>query len=643
VGAIPTRKSKRTYVGSVIATGAAVVGLSLWQLSHQAPGPEWFILAALTLFTGSFTVRLPSLPAKISVSETFVFTSVLLFGPAAGTITVVLDALVISLWMQPMHRSMVRVAFNATAPAIAIRVASEAFLFLCGIEPGHINRDDVGALIAPAFAFALLYFLINTGLVAGALASERDESPFAIWYAHFPAVSISYFVGSSIAMLIVAYTDRIDLTVLSIIVPLLLVSYLTFRTSMGRLADANKHLAQVNELYLSTVETLAMAVDAKDQITHGHIRRVQSFATELARRLGVSNAEQLKAIEAAALLHDMGKLGIPEHILNKPGKLTSAEFDKMKRHADIGADLLSSIRFPYPVVPIVRHHHESWDGSGYPTGISGTDIPLGARILSVVDCFDALTSDRPYRPRLSNDEAFAILRQRRGSMYDPLVVDTFISSYELIAPTAILAGQQATSIMSGLETTPDRVRGPLSNIRATAAQSLTLAECAREMKRCSTERELLATASQYLRLLTPATVCVFYKYMAETDTVCCTDAAGDPAGLISGLTIKVGERISGWAAANTNIIANSDATLDLVGVADRFTPPLRSAVAGPLMRESSLFGVLTVYAPDDNCFSEDHRYAFERIAAAISERLGSTVTTSSQSASIVRFRAAERR
>jgi putative nucleotidyltransferase with HDIG domain len=162
-----------------------------------------------------------------------------------------------------------------------------------------------------------------------------------------------------------------------------------------------------------------MAVDAKDQITHGHIRRVQVYAVELAKRLGVDNDRQLKAIEAAALLHDMGKLAIPEHILNKPGKLTPAEFETMKRHAAIGADLLSSIRFPYPVVPIVRHHHENWNGKGYPTGISGTDIPLGARILAVVDCFDALNSDRPYRPRLDADEAFAILKDRRGTMYDP--------------------------------------------------------------------------------------------------------------------------------------------------------------------------------------------------------------------------------
>src|SRR5205807_168318 len=162
-----------------------------------------------------------------------------------------------------------------------------------------------------------------------------------------------------------------------------LVIYFTFKTTISRVEDADRHLEQLNRLYLSTIETLAMAIDAKDQVTHGHIRRVQAHATSLAREVGVRDENLLKAIEAAALLHDMGKLAVPEHILNKPGKLTSQEFEKMKRHATVGADILSSIDFPYPVVPIVRHHHENWDGSGYPAGLKGMAIPLGARILAV--------------------------------------------------------------------------------------------------------------------------------------------------------------------------------------------------------------------------------------------------------------------
>jgi len=458
-------------------------------------------------------------------------------------------------------------------------------------------------------------------LVAGALATERSERISTIWWENFPPVSITYFVGGSIALLIVAYTDHIDLTVLSMIIPLLVISYLTFRTQMGRLEDANRHIAQVNEMYLSTIETLAMAVDAKDQITHGHIRRVQVFAVELAKRLGVREEHSLKGIEAAALLHDMGKLAIPEHILNKPGRLTQAEFSKMKRHADIGADLLSSIRFPYPVVPIVRHHHENWDGTGYPTGLAGTDIPLGARVLSVVDCFDALTSDRPYRPRLSDEEAFQVLRERRANMYDPLVVDTFIAVHPTIAPAAILAGQNARSLVPTLMDSAEAA--PLRDIRATAIQSSQLAEYSRELAAIQGINEAISLTDQYVRLFMPCDVSAVFKHDTQADLLVCAGAAGDDDGQIKLLSIRRGDRISGWAAANDATIANSDASLDLGTIVDRFVPPLRSALSTPVKEGERLLGVLTIYTHQTQPYGDDHKYLAERVAAMLASRLES--------------------
>jgi len=177
--------------------------------------------------------------------------------------------------------------------------------------------------------------------------------------------------------------------VIGVLLPLLLISYLTLKTALGRVEDANRHLAELNRLYLSTIETLAMAIDAKDQITHGHIRRVQIFAVGLANAMGVTESAQIKAVEAAALLHDMGKLAVPEYILNKPGPLTAAEFDKMKLHASVGADILSAIEFPYPVVPIVRHHHENWDGTGYPMDFEEVTFRSGQEF------FPSLTASTP--------------------------------------------------------------------------------------------------------------------------------------------------------------------------------------------------------------------------------------------------------
>lgn len=615
---------RHQYLSLVIASGLLVVGLSLWQLVKDPPGVEWFVLAALTLFTGSFTVRVPSLQARISVSETFIFTSVLLFGPAAGTVIVVLDALVISFWLDRTKRFALKVLFNGTAPAIAIRLSSEVFFYLSGAEPGQIGREDIARLTGPVFAFTFLYFVINTGLVAGALAVERRESVVRLWANNFPGASVNYFIGSSIAMLIVAYTDQIDITVLSIIIPLLLISYYTFRSTMGRVEDANRHVVQLNDLYMSTIETLAMAVDAKDQITHGHIRRVQVFALELAKRLGVSDDRQLKAIATAALLHDMGKLAIPERILNKPGKLTVAEFEKVKRHTDIGADLLSSVKFPYPVVPIVRHHHEHWDGSGYPSGISGTDIPLGARILSVVDCFDALTSDRPYRPRLTTEEAFAIIRERRGTTYDPLVVDAFLKAYAEIAPAAVRAGQEAHSVITAadLAVPPDEpVSAPLRQIRASASETAQLDACAREIAKAASARAALQSIAQCLRQLTPATVYALFLYDRDADSLVCVSAVGDEQRLLPGLNMRLGERVTGWVGANGRTSVNSDASLDLIQIAGFFIPPVRSTISTPLAKGDVLLGVLTAYCIRGDAFSESHRYTFEYVASALVARI----------------------
>jgi putative nucleotidyltransferase with HDIG domain len=477
-------------------------------------------------------------------------------------------------------------------------------------------------LVVPLFALAALYFLINSWLVAFALSFEKGMKVIGLWWDNFPWLSLNYFGGVSVAALLVSHSSSIDLNTVGIILPLLIISYLTYRTSLARLADAQKHVSQVNDLYLSTIEALAMAVDAKDQITHGHIRRVQVYAVELAKRLGVREEGQLKAIETAALLHDMGKLAIPEHILNKPGKLTVAEFDKMKRHADIGADLLSSIRFPYPVVPIVRHHHESWDGSGYPAGIARTDIPLGARVLSVVDCFDALTSDRPYRPRLSNDEAFQILQDRSGSMYDPLVVSTFIEAFDEIAPTANRAGQLAKSIT--VFDAREVAQARLANaVRANGPTRLALAEI--EMRRSVIGAESLKTAIsrvfEHLMQLTPSRVCALYEYERDRDSFRCSHILGDPSELLLGHVISNGDRVTGWAGANSQMPVNSDAVLDLGPLVDLFTPPLRRATSCPIEVDGQIVAVLTVYCDGDEGLTPRHAEVLKQGSECIAIRM----------------------
>jgi putative nucleotidyltransferase with HDIG domain len=612
-------RTAQSYVVGVAVVGGAIVAHSVYTLSIHPIDPNWLVLAALTLLTGSFTVKIPSINAHLSVSETFVFVAVLMYGPAAGTVTVLLECLIILLWRRPeglIHQ----ILFNTAAPAIAIWVSATVFFGVSGLQPYATSSDTIAlsVLFLPLLLFTLLYFLLNSWLVALAVGFEVGQSSLHIWRS-FIWLSVNYFSGASVAALIVTYSHELDISMLLVIVPLLVVSYLTFRTAMGRVEDTNAHLSDLNRLYLSTIETLAMAIDAKDQITHGHIRRVQAYAVGLAKRLKVTDDKLIKAIEAAALLHDMGKLAVPEYILNKPGKLTAAEFEKMKLHAGVGADILSAIDFPYPVVPIVRHHHENWDGTGYPTGLKGTDIPIGARILSVVDCFDALTSDRPYRPRLSDEQALAILTERRGTMYDPLIVDTFMQVYTEIAPPAppAVPRQVLREIAKATQPAADTPGGT----RPETIEHLTLFDLARTLERTLGTREVAELALRHLRRATRCAQSVLFFYDVGTDELVARQALGDISQHVIGLRISLGQRTSGWVGANRQSIVNSDPVLDLGEVAHASSLQLRSCLSTCVVCGNDLIGVLTAYSEGANSFTEDDRRLAEAVAAHVSEPL----------------------
>src|SRR5436190_16130419 len=222
-------------------------------------------------------------------------------------------------------------------------------------------------IIIPLAAMTGVYFSLNSGLLAIAIGLESNTSTLLIWKRFWP-LSANFVAAGSAAFSLVVVTRSGGFTAAVGVVPLVFVLHLTLRSMTGRLSDAERHVQRVDKLYLSTIEALATAIEAKDGVTSDHIRRVQQLAVGLAKALRISDDMTIKAINAAALLHDTGKLAVPEHILNKPGKLTPAEFEQMKRHVDAGVEILSSIDFPYPVVPIVRAHHENWDGTGYPHG-----------------------------------------------------------------------------------------------------------------------------------------------------------------------------------------------------------------------------------------------------------------------------------
>jgi putative nucleotidyltransferase with HDIG domain len=606
----------RTYLGLVVTAGLAATAVSVFKIFVTSPpkSDDWYWLTLLTLISGFLTVRFRNIGARFSVSETFVFSGTLIFGQAVGTVLVFLDSLVLSgnIWFEKRRIDWLRTRFNLAAPPLSVWLASAALFAITGPDP--TLSEDPARLVVGLSVFTILYFLINSGLVALAIALAQRHGPMAVlrdlgatWW-DIKKLFLNYLAGASIAALLVPGASSSVVVRLFVIFPVMAVLYLTYRQSASQIDEMQNRLDAIEKVHMSTIKAFAMAIDAKDQVTHGHIQRVQQYTMEVARSLGVTDDKQLKAIEAAALLHDTGKLAVPEYILNKPGPLTSAEFEKMKEHAAVGANILKSIDFPYPVAPIVKHHHENWDGRGYPDGIKGQEIPLGARILSVVDCYDALTSDRPYRPRMSRQQAEQILIDRRGSMYDPWVVDGFLKILDRLE-----AIDEAEGRGRGTADTTAHLSTPaLDVISAATAEEREFAELRRELPKASTLVGATEVFFRHVRRVVPAAAVVFYTQPAGESDLGAIYCAGSGASTIGSTRIPVGERISGWAFAHRQIVFNSDASLDLGPVARTLSVPLRYALVAPVHEGNVSLGVIALYGSEE--FHRDHRRMLESAA-----------------------------
>ena len=607
----------RLYIKAVGLGGIAVFAYCAAVLARRGVSLELAVFAALTLVSGQFTLKIPSLNSRLSVSEIFGFSCILLFGPEAAAVTLALDTLVLG-WRHRMTRE--QVLFNFGNLTLAVSSSGAIFFAVAGIPPSLGSATPPGGLLLPLALLTTTYFLVNSSLMAVVIALDARDHPLRVWRAHFLWLAPSYAAGASVALLLVVALRQVHFTALALVPPLLLISYLTLRSSFGRLEDAKGHVDKLNRLYFSTIETLATAIDAKDEVTHSHIRRVQVGAVALAKEMAVSDEQTLKAIEAAALLHDTGKIAVPEHILNKPGKLTPAEFEKMKLHAPIGAEILSAIDFPYPVVPIVRHHHENWDGTGYPDRLHGEEIPIGARILSVVDCFDALTSDRPYRRRMTDEDALTIITERRGTMYDPMVVDAFLASYARIMPPSEEGAHPVARALGGVRepVKPAARAADSSGSGSDAAvpdEVLAVTSLARAVAGQASMTDVGALAWMMLRSVVPCASMALFVTDDTEDAVTVRFAAGADAQTLRHMRMSRGAGIAGWASATRRGVVNADPALDLgVKMVARLGAPLRSALEVPLVHDGTCVGVLALYASAANAFAEDHLRLLELLA-----------------------------
>ena len=382
---------------------------------------------------------------------------------------------------------------------------------------------------------------------------------------------------------------------------------------LARFDHERRNVKQISELHLATIEALARAIDAKDGTAENHIRRVQIYATAVARELGMTELE-VQAIKTAALLHDIGKLAVPDHILSKPGPLTPEEFQKVQAHPQVGADIIATVPFPYPVAPLILSHHERWDGRGYPLGLKGEDIPLGARILCLVDYFGALTSARPYHEPMAVDAAVSLIEQEAGKALDPRAVEAFLRVLPRVREEAEGSGKTAVAPRGTTKSTV------FDDIAVAHGEIYALYQIAQTMGTSLGVSDSMAHIASKLTTLVPFSACTLFLYDPATDTLRCRFATGTDFELMQQLTLKSGQGLTGWVARNRRSLVNARPSSDLEAAGLSLPTALQSALVCPLVFEDRVIGTLAVHHTTSSFYQEDHRRLLDRVceqAAAV--------------------------
>jgi diguanylate cyclase (GGDEF)-like protein/putative nucleotidyltransferase with HDIG domain len=610
--------ASRAYVLAVIAAGTAVFTLSVGTATFKQP-ILFLALLVLSPLTAALKVYLPLTNggSTLSVSYAIDFASLLLLGPHETMLVAAAGATSQCHLNTKEENPVFKTLFSVASLVLTVRSAALVFELLGG-QYGPMPFED---LVSPLVGAATVYFLVNTALVASAVALSSRQPIAKTWHNNFLWSAPGYFIGAgtaALASMLVAYAGY---WIAPFTFAPLYLTYRTYKVYMGRVEDEQRHVQQTSDLHLATIEALARAIDAKDQMTQMHIRRVQVYAAGLARAAGLAEHE-IQGVKTAALLHDIGKLAVPEHILSKPGPLTHEEFQKIRIHPQVGAEIIAAVPFPYPVAPLILSHHERWDGKGYPQGLSGEEIPIGARVLTIVDYYDAVTTERPYHRALSNDSAIALLRHEAGRALDPKLVPVFIDmlptlaaelgAEEMRAQPAVPAPAALGLALQGRGQAG--VNSAFENIALAHREIYALYEIAQSMGTSLGVSDTMALISSKLSKLVPWSGCSLFLYQPETDTLKCRFAAGIDAPRLLNTTLKSGAGLSGWVANNRRMLINGDPRVTFSAAGVDIDTMLKSAIICPLHVNDTFIGCLALYHVDPNHYGEDHRRLIERIA-----------------------------
>ena len=614
------------FVMIVSAVGLMVFVYSGFVLAFRPINFEWILLTLVTvLLVSRLDIGIPKARTAVTLSDTFVFISVLLYGTYASVILAGLDAAACAIQFRERRRM---ILFNVAAMSLSIFAASSAVSLTVGdLEP---LAADPGTLIVAAAILALVHLVLSTGAMSVTSAQETPRPLIEKWKESFIWASISALAGAACACLIVKLITVISFYAFIISVPVITITYFTYKVYLDRVETSNRHAEQMAELHLKTIEALAIAIDAKDEVTPDHVHRVQIYATGLARLFGLSDPE-VEALKAGALLHDIGKLAVPDYILNKPGALTPAEFDKMKVHTIVGAEILERVGFPYPVVPVVRHHHERWDGRGYPDGLRGDEIPMTARILTLSDCFDAVREHRNYREAMTRERAIEMLKEGSGTVFDPNVVRTFLEHLDEfeseIRERCVEAHRVEAPSNKASREVDAADTGPMvyERIRSAHREVITLYDIAQTIGTSLDLRDTFAVFASRLEDIVSYTTCVLYLVRPDSTDVEAAHVAGRYPEIFKGKGLPSGAGIAGWVVANRHSMHNCDPRLDFDVLKVDLPEPYRTASVVPLMRDDVVLGALAMYSADLSSYTADHLRLMEAVAKLASDAIANAV------------------
>jgi diguanylate cyclase (GGDEF)-like protein/putative nucleotidyltransferase with HDIG domain len=619
--------ASRAVISVVDVIGISIFTYAVCNVVISPFNVEWASLSLVTVLIVARTdIYLPKISSTVTLDDTFIYISMLLYGVAPSVVLAGLNAAACSLHYKNKRKVL---PFNVAVMSLSVFASGTLVTAIFG-PPGDLE-PSLSHLILAAESLALIHYGLNSGMVSIVNALRGKRNILKAWRESFLWSSISYFAGAVAACLVVKLVALVSFYSFIIAVPILGITYLTYKNYLDKVKSSIDHAQEMADLHLRTIEALAIAIDAKDEVTHDHVHRVQIYATGLARLFGLSDHE-IQALKAGALLHDIGKLAVPDYILNKPGKLTPAEYDKMKVHTIVGAEILERVQFPYPVVPTVRHHHERWDGRGYPDGLKGEQIPVTARILSVVDCFDAVREDRQYRKAMTRDEAVELLKANSGTMYDPQVVSTFLKhlpEFEAEIRRQKMELQEERGRVEG-KTLPRQDAGDsgvavFQQIRSAHREVITLYEIAQTISTSLDLRDTFAVFSSRLQDIVSYTTCVLYLTVPDSTDVQAAHVSGHNAERFKDRRIASGVGITGWVVANRMPMYNSDPRLDFDALRLEMDEQYRSSVVVPLTRDGELSGALALYSKDPNPYKPDDLRLVEAVAKLASDAIANAL------------------